>query len=402
MRGRGGWCKTRSHRLRGSLQRWIIALGSNVGDTTDTVLRGWDAIVAILPLKRARLSRLITSAPAEQAKGGPFCNAVGVGWSSCAPETGMQLLLAIEAAHGRDRAAEGWHGARPLDLDIIDIGGQLSDDATLTLPHPRFAQRGFVLHPLAQVCPRFRDARSGRTVRQLLAAMLVGALACACKHYPEPPSAVVPPGMAPPEHVLVELPLSDTPALDELLNGWSKLGADDDALQVMRATAPKIPKERLATDSGLRRWVMFAVWRELQGGDLGANFERIRKLVDTLQAVAPQAPETLACRALLRLVLIQGPNGELAQNGLDRGIVVDLQHDLATLSSLQTFNGPGEFTAPRIADELNNQYVLGYTSSHGADGQYHSLRVRVPGSDDRVRARNGYVAMPMGRTRGRP
>ena len=53
----------------------------------------------------------------------------------------------------------------------------------------------------------------------------------------------------------------------------------------------------------------------------------------------------------------------------------------------------------RIAEELNSQYVLGYTSSHGADGQFHSLRVRVPGSDDRVRARNGYVATPLGRTR---
>ena len=46
----------------------------------------------------------------------------------------------------------------------------------------------------------------------------------------------------------------------------------------------------------------------------------------------------------------------------------------------------------RIADELNHQYVLGYTSTRGADGQYHSLRVRVQGSDYRVRARNGYVA----------
>ena len=46
----------------------------------------------------------------------------------------------------------------------------------------------------------------------------------------------------------------------------------------------------------------------------------------------------------------------------------------------------------RIADELNHQYVLGYTSTRGADGQYHSLRVRVRGSDYRVRARNGYVA----------
>jgi Ca-activated chloride channel homolog len=48
----------------------------------------------------------------------------------------------------------------------------------------------------------------------------------------------------------------------------------------------------------------------------------------------------------------------------------------------------------RIADELNHQYVLGYTSTHGADGQYHSIRVRVAGSEYRVRARNGYVATP--------
>ena len=55
--------------------------------------------------------------------------------------------------------------------------------------------------------------------------------------------------------------------------------------------------------------------------------------------------------------------------------------------------------AARIAEELNGQYVLGFTSSHGADGQFHSLRVRVAGSDDRVRARNGYVATPRGRKR---
>ena len=48
----------------------------------------------------------------------------------------------------------------------------------------------------------------------------------------------------------------------------------------------------------------------------------------------------------------------------------------------------------RIADELNHQYVLGYTSTRGADGLYHSLRVKVQGSQYRVRARNGYVATP--------
>jgi VWFA-related protein len=73
----------------------------------------------------------------------------------------------------------------------------------------------------------------------------------------------------------------------------------------------------------------------------------------------------------------------------------------------------------RIAEELNSQYVLGYTSSHGADGQFHSIRVRAAKLDQtpadqnapkvqtpqspvyRVRARNGYVATPLTRRRGR-
>ncbi len=46
----------------------------------------------------------------------------------------------------------------------------------------------------------------------------------------------------------------------------------------------------------------------------------------------------------------------------------------------------------RIADELNHQYLLGYTSSHGADGKFHSIRVHAVGGYYRVRARNGYVA----------
>ena len=46
----------------------------------------------------------------------------------------------------------------------------------------------------------------------------------------------------------------------------------------------------------------------------------------------------------------------------------------------------------RIAEELNSQYLLGYSSPSGADGRFHSIRVRLPGRDYRVRARNGYVA----------
>ena len=56
--------------------------------------------------------------------------------------------------------------------------------------------------------------------------------------------------------------------------------------------------------------------------------------------------------------------------------------------------------AARIAEELNSQYVLGYSSPRGADGQYHSIRVRVTGGEYRVRARHGYVAVPLSKKKG--
>jgi len=60
----------------------------------------------------------------------------------------------------------------------------------------------------------------------------------------------------------------------------------------------------------------------------------------------------------------------------------------------ETVRGSGELLTALagIAEELNHQYVLGYTSRRGADGKFHSIRVRVRGSDHRVHARNGYVA----------
>jgi VWFA-related protein len=55
-----------------------------------------------------------------------------------------------------------------------------------------------------------------------------------------------------------------------------------------------------------------------------------------------------------------------------------------------------------IAEELNQQYLIGYSPTHAADRQYHSIRVRVKGGDYRVRARNGYVATPLPKPSGAP
>jgi hypothetical protein len=55
-----------------------------------------------------------------------------------------------------------------------------------------------------------------------------------------------------------------------------------------------------------------------------------------------------------------------------------------------------------VAEELNSQYVLGYNAPRGADGQYHSIRVRVRHDGYRVRARRGYVADPLPQKRSQP
>jgi 2-amino-4-hydroxy-6-hydroxymethyldihydropteridine diphosphokinase len=155
------------------MPRAIIALGSNLADPPAAVLLGWQAACTMAGLRQPMLSRLHQSAPAEGATGGPFTNAVGVGECALSARALLDVLQQVERAFGRDRQREGFHGARPLDLDLIDLGGQRLDAPELTLPHPRLAQRAFVLEPLREVAPDFVDARSGRSVIALCRALEV-------------------------------------------------------------------------------------------------------------------------------------------------------------------------------------------------------------------------------------
>ena len=151
------------------MARVLIALGSNLGDAERHVRAGWRAAVGLLALRDAHLSRLFHSDPAEGVRGGAFVNAVGVGETSLPPQTVLTVLLAIERSLGRDRQREGVARARSLDLDLLDWQGVRMDEANLQLPHPRMAQRDFVLLPLAEVAPKFVDARSGESIDALLA-----------------------------------------------------------------------------------------------------------------------------------------------------------------------------------------------------------------------------------------
>ena len=95
-------------------------------------------------------------------------------------------------------------------------------------------------------------------------------------------------------------------------------------------------------------------------------------------AIALDSPDRQAINSRVNPTALR----EITDDSGGRTELVQSSEDLADATS-------------RIAEELNSQYVLGYTSSHGADGQYHSIRVRVRGTDYKVRARNGYVATPV-------
>lgn len=157
------------HPGRQTVARILVALGSNRADPLAAVPLGWRAVVVGLQARSAHLSGLWRTPPAEGATGGPFVNAVGSAEVDHGPMAVLAFLQRVEGAFGRDRRTEGFHGARPLDLDLLDWAGLRLQTPDLVLPHPRLHQRPFVLLPLAEIAPDFVDPRTGLTAAALLA-----------------------------------------------------------------------------------------------------------------------------------------------------------------------------------------------------------------------------------------
>ena len=143
-----------------------VALGSNLGEPRQQVL---DALVALAGLPGTRVlqrSPLYRTPPWGVLDQPPFINAVAELETTLSPEALLQHLLAIEQRAGRVRAER--NGPRTLDLDLLHGEGAHRDDPSLTLPHPRLAERAFVLLPLNDVAPDLHLPGMGR-VAELLA-----------------------------------------------------------------------------------------------------------------------------------------------------------------------------------------------------------------------------------------
>jgi 2-amino-4-hydroxy-6-hydroxymethyldihydropteridine diphosphokinase len=115
-----------------------------------------------------RRSSLYSTEPVGFAAQPRFVNAVVALETELEPEGLLKRLLDLEREFGRDRAAGFANGPRTLDLDILLFDDLKISAPGLEIPHPRLAERTFVLVPLGEIAPQLVDARSGRSVSQLL------------------------------------------------------------------------------------------------------------------------------------------------------------------------------------------------------------------------------------------
>lgn len=144
--------------------RVAVALGSNLGDRAAHLSWAVDQLSRLLD--RLRVSAFEDTAPVDVPDLQPdYLNAVAVGRCRLRPAELLEALLGLERLRGRTRP--GLRAARTLDLDLVLYGSEVIDDDRLTVPHPRFRERPFVLGPLAQLAPRWRDPVTGHTMARL-------------------------------------------------------------------------------------------------------------------------------------------------------------------------------------------------------------------------------------------
>ena len=129
------------------MSRYAIGLGSNLGDRLAHLS---DALQAIeRSLGPADVSSLYETEPVGGPEQDPFLNAVAIVDTELSPHQVLDVLQDIERSQGRERSVH-W-GPRTLDLDVV--AGPRVETVRLTVPHPRAAEREFVLRPLAEVWP---------------------------------------------------------------------------------------------------------------------------------------------------------------------------------------------------------------------------------------------------------
>jgi len=130
--------------------RALIGLGGNLGEVRerlDAAIASLDALPGLAVVARSRFYR---TPPWGHVAQPDFVNAAIADDTSLPALALLDALLATERTFGRVRDGERW-GPRTIDLDLLAYGDDVIDDERLTVPHPRIAERAFVLLPLADI-----------------------------------------------------------------------------------------------------------------------------------------------------------------------------------------------------------------------------------------------------------
>lgn len=144
--------------------RVAIALGSNLGDSPAIFREALQVMASTDGLEITAQSSWHKTKPIGPPQP-DYLNACIIGLTTLSPEILLDKLHDIEHQFGRERK-EHW-GARTLDLDLLLYGDRLINTPTLTVPHPRMQERGFVLYPLMEIAADWLDPCTKLTIQEL-------------------------------------------------------------------------------------------------------------------------------------------------------------------------------------------------------------------------------------------
>lgn len=131
--------------------RYILSIGTNMGDRRDNLLRAVEAINSVPDTNVLQQSSVYSTEPVGYANQQDFYNICLLADSQLDPHELLGVCLGIEAGFGRVRNIK--NGPRILDIDLILAENYSCETCNLILPHPRYHQRRFVLQPMLDIFP---------------------------------------------------------------------------------------------------------------------------------------------------------------------------------------------------------------------------------------------------------